>query len=135
MDSINYVQVSMATSPNDHEKFIAAHEIKESESSRRNYARISSRVNWFPLRGTAQWMQTLAMLFGCNVKLVANEAKTHFERAVVDKRTFFFDHYVMEEDVSDFNAVREEVKRALLARGGLEQHCQLWERLKVVMGT
>jgi|APCry1669189000_1035189.scaffolds.fasta_scaffold696400_1 hypothetical protein len=45
-------------------------------------------------------MQTVAILFGCNVKLVPNESKTHFEKAVVDKRTFYLDHYIMEEDVT-----------------------------------
>jgi hypothetical protein len=73
------------------------------------------------------------MLFGCNVKLVPNESKTHFERAVVDKRTFYLDHYVMDEDVNDLNLMREEVKKALLSRGGLE-HCQLWTHLRKVIG-
>ena len=45
-------------------------------------------------------MQTVAILFGCNVKLVPNESKTHFEKAVVDNRTFYLDHYIMEEDVT-----------------------------------
>ena len=64
----------------------------------------------------------MAMLFGCNVKLIPNEAKTHFEKIVVDKRTFYLDHYVMEEDVNMLNSVRDEVRKALLSRGGLE-HC------------
>jgi hypothetical protein len=34
----------------DYEKFLVAYDIKEKEGSKRNNARLSSRVSWPPLR-------------------------------------------------------------------------------------
>jgi hypothetical protein len=51
-------------------------------------------------------MQTLIMVFACSVRLVPNESKTLFEKLVGDNRTYYLDHYVLEEDVTEFNDIR-----------------------------
>jgi hypothetical protein len=59
-------------------------------------------------------------MFACNVKLVPNESKTHYEKVVCDKRVFILDHYIMEEDLHELNKARESIKSALLSRERIE---------------
>lgn len=69
------------------------------------------------------------MLFGCNVRLVPNEQKTHYEKVVVDGRTFFLDHYMLEEDITEYNHIRAKISDALLESKGQIIKESLWPYL------
>ena len=70
------------------------------------------------------------MMFGCSVKLKPNESKTHYEKVLIDDRSFYLDHYILEEDVTELNAIRASVAKALLETKGINRSEDIWPLLK-----
>jgi hypothetical protein len=63
-----------------------------------------------------------------------NEAKTHYDKVVIDGRTFYLDHYILEEDITEFNHIRATISEALLEKTHLVQG-SLWPLIKKVAET